>query len=265
MRPFANPTKEPTAKPAQKPSFTSSPYPTFSPLQNKPSKKPSSQPTPAPTRKTTSPSREPTFRPSNFPTLEPILRPSASPSAGLSNQPSVKPTLPQSGRPSSAPTVFPSKYISKVDWTQQPPYANYSGQFPGPFLNPIKNQGGCGSCYAFTSVGALETAYYLKHGVLYSFSEQYVISCDKYNLGCEEGWQDQVPSWVTSVGGIPLETTYPYVQQYNRTTAACRSNGLPLIPVSVANAYFLGLILNHNADALIEELKVIRVFYEINL
>ena len=54
-----------------------------------------------------------------------------------------------------------------------------------------------------------------------------------------------MPDWVSAQGGIPLESTYPYVQSSNANTAPCASAGLPLIPISLASDnYVSGTVLN---------------------
>lgn len=78
-------------------------------------------------------------------------------------------------------------------------------------VTPVKNQGGCGSCYAFSSTGALEGLHYINNGQLLSFSEQQIIDCSwKYkNNGCHGGFMDNVFDFVKD-NGITTEQSYPY-------------------------------------------------------
>jgi len=56
-------------------------------------------------------------------------------------------------------------------------------------VNAIKDQKQCGSCWAFSSVAALETAYAIAHNKLYSFSEQQLVDCEPKSHGCSGGFQ----------------------------------------------------------------------------
>ena len=59
-------------------------------------------------------------------------------------------------------------------------------------VTAVKDQGSCGSCWAFSAVGAIEAAYALQHDVLADMSEQQLVDCSHEggNAGCQGGWMD---------------------------------------------------------------------------
>ncbi|CAF3862364.1 unnamed protein product [Adineta steineri] len=77
---------------------------------------------------------------------------------------------------------------------------------------PVKNQGQCGSSWAFSAVGAIEGAYEIKTGKLVSFSEQQLVDCStkQGNAGCNGGYMTQSFQYIKEAGGIQSEDTYPY-------------------------------------------------------
>lgn len=83
--------------------------------------------------------------------------------------------------------------------------------------SPPKNQGRCGSCYAFATVALYEFLFCQATGVKTSFSEQYVVDCgDKVQLrGCKGGKFVRVSAFSQQFG-LELQQTYPYVGKQNQ-------------------------------------------------
>jgi C1A family cysteine protease len=78
-------------------------------------------------------------------------------------------------------------------------------------VTPVKDQGQCGSCWAFGSTGALEGLHFLTKGSLVSFSEQQLVDCSRSfgNLGCSGGLENDAYNYVKQYG-IEPESVYPY-------------------------------------------------------
>merc|ERR1711862_107208 len=93
-------------------------------------------------------------------------------------------------------------------------------------VSPVKNQGQCGSCWAFSSVGALEGAMFIATGTLNQYSEQDFVDCDNDSSGCNGGSMDAAFTWAKS-NDICTESSYPYQAVQGTCQASACTVGIP--------------------------------------
>ena len=82
-------------------------------------------------------------------------------------------------------------------------------------VNAVKDQGQCGSCWAFSAIGTLEGAHFLATGNLLSFAEQQLVDCNRSwtgNHGCNGGWYYTAWNYLSSSFAIE-ESVYKYTAQ----------------------------------------------------
>jgi hypothetical protein len=104
--------------------------------------------------------------------------------------------------------VIPHSSVSNgpVDWRGQ--------------MNAVKDQGQCGSCWAFAAIGSLEGRYAVKHGSKVVLSEQQLVDCATRCNGCGGGWSSVALQYIQSAGGSQSSASYPY----HARRGSCRFN-----------------------------------------
>jgi len=96
-------------------------------------------------------------------------------------------------------------------------------------VTPIKNQGRCGSCWAFSTTGSVEGANFVENGVLVSLSEEELVQCSHNgNMGCRGGLMDNAFKWIETTG-LCLESADPYTSGTG-TTGTCSGESATCTP-----------------------------------
>lgn len=120
-------------------------------------------------------------------------------------------------------------YLNSFDWTTQG------------VVTPVKNQGICGSCWAFATASALEVQYAVKNKVVIPFSVQEYLDCTYTLNGCSGGWADDALRFDIEKEGHVTEDDYPYISGSTGVSNQCNLQNLQNIPNSKIETFvYLG-------------------------
>lgn len=113
--------------------------------------------------------------------------------------------------PLAAMSMPPAGLPVALDWTT-----------PVNFVTPVRDQKSCGSCWAFATAAALESASLIKNtipGYNLDTSEQVLVSCGGAG-SCSGGYVDKASNYIRD-SGLPYEACFPYTWTNNTCSAAC--------------------------------------------
>jgi hypothetical protein len=89
---------------------------------------------------------------------------------------------------------------------------------------PVKDQGQCGSCWAFSATETIESFTFLKTGTLPVLSPEQIVDCDTTCYGCGGGWPYLAYEYIQQAGGQDTEDSYEYTAGQTGTAGQCQFN-----------------------------------------
>jgi len=91
------------------------------------------------------------------------------------------------------------------------------------YLTPVKDQGQCGSCWAFSATETLESAVAMAGNPIPTLAPEQIVDCDTSDGGCNGGDPRSAMNYVVGAGGQDTESSYPYTAGGGQS-GACQVN-----------------------------------------
>jgi cathepsin F len=132
----------------------------------------------------------------------------------LGYKPKASTFAPTSAEELALPSMVTNGTVTAIDWRQKSPAV----------LTPVKDQGQCGSCWAFSATEQIETDAAMNTGKLMSLSPQQITSCDKTDAGCNGGNTETAYAYVKKAGGLEPAADYPYKSGRTGKTGKCEAD-----------------------------------------
>lgn len=146
-----------------------------------------------------------------------MLRPTPAPRHRPPTATATTPTLPDGRHVRPVP--------AKVDWTSADTCKQPSG-----CVTSVKNQGYCGACWAFSAVGAIESAFAIAKGTLVNASVQQIIDCQAGANACAGGDTQDGVLYAIANGGLASWEDYPYTSGVSQQVTPCCASPDPSHP-----------------------------------
>mmetsp|Transcript_119649 Transcript_119649/g.290388 ORF Transcript_119649/g.290388 Transcript_119649/m.290388 type:complete len:378 (-) Transcript_119649:193-1326(-) len=124
---------------------------------------------------------------------------------------SKMPELPVMEHPAEPPSVR-GALASSLDWRDKG------------VVTPVKDQGQCGSCWAFSATESIESANAMAGHSLDELAPQQIVDCDHQDSACNGGIPYQGINYVQQAGGLEGESDYPYTSGQTKTAGSCQFN-----------------------------------------
>jgi len=95
-------------------------------------------------------------------------------------------------------------------------------------VQKVKDQGQCGSCWAFSATAAIESINFIVNKTLPNLAEQQLVDCDTEESGCNGGMESDAIEWIARNGGQCAEADYPYTAR----DGSCKTSCTPIAGVT---------------------------------